>query len=212
MNKINSELLEKEITRFVHETKGVFSKSVDSIWFSVFGANVPIEIIERHARELGYINGYRWGVEYPTNGKKPDLPDDAVVCVNGSGLDFRLEHLRIEAVHSFKITDQRYKPADTSYLVSEIPESKSNAENVSIDPITELRKEFSSLSPAFQKLMQSDFDRLIEDMERFIKDKAEKKRVVDAVIEAYDKAREDKGLLQAFNELYDLGYLRTPSK
>jgi hypothetical protein len=43
------------------------------------------------------------------------------------------------------------------------------------------------------------------------KAEAEKKRVVDAVIEAYDKAREDKGLLQAFNELYDLGYLRTPA-
>jgi hypothetical protein len=39
------------------------------------------------------------------------------------------------------------------------------------------------------------------------KAEAEKKRVVDAVIKAYDKAREDKGLLQAFNELYDLGYL-----
>lgn len=29
----------------------------------------------------GFINGYRWGVEYPTNGKKPDLPDDIYIDV-----------------------------------------------------------------------------------------------------------------------------------
>lgn len=32
------------------------------------------------ARKMGYINGYKYGVEYPTNGKKPDLPDDVVVA------------------------------------------------------------------------------------------------------------------------------------
>jgi len=101
-------------------------------------------LLPRTDLELGYINGYRWGVEYPTNCKKPDLPDTILVDVRsnrmkdwhikgpqevggwqwgdlGSGLFFEF----------FRIVDQRYKPVDASYLVSKIPESKSNAENVS---------------------------------------------------------------------------------
>jgi hypothetical protein len=101
---------------------------------------------QQRARELGYINGYRYGVEYRTNGKRPDLPDDCSIQWRSKQLDS--EWLPEDGqstivgvltwrdgqynVDSFKITDQRYKPADTSYLsVSEIPESKSNAENVS---------------------------------------------------------------------------------
>jgi len=101
-------------------------------------------LLPRTDLELGYINGYRWGVEYQTNGEEPDLPDTILVDVRsnrmkdwhikgpqevggwqwgdlGSGLFFEF----------FRIVDQRYKPVDTSYLVSEIPESKSSAENVS---------------------------------------------------------------------------------
>ena len=73
------------------------------------------------AKRLGYINGYRWGVEYPTNGKRPELADDVIVstkCNDNRGWlpeticfnrDWRWP------TH-FKITDLRYKPADTSYL------------------------------------------------------------------------------------------------
>jgi hypothetical protein len=122
------------------------------------GWNVYKYEFEQRARELGYINGYRYGVEYPTNGKKPDLPEDASVQVRNDVYAFwtcgQVGGLSWSNVFKFKITDQRYKPADTSYLdsvseitisscqyigggsggfgfVSEIPESKSNAENVS---------------------------------------------------------------------------------
>ena len=83
----------------------------------------------QHAKELGFINGYRWGVEYETNGKRPELADDVVVSCK----IFNTNHIRNKHeqkvdfwdwdirdmssdIESFRITDQRYKPADTSYL------------------------------------------------------------------------------------------------
>jgi len=114
--------------------------------------SLPKAAFEKRARELGYINGFRWGVEYPTNGKKPDLPDDVVVQPFISNINWPQNHRKISEIDialadSFKITDQRYKPVNLDYLyddkgfpissgantksVSEIPESKSNAENIS---------------------------------------------------------------------------------
>ena len=77
---------------------------------------------EKRASELGYINGYRWGVEYPTGGKSPALNGDVIVemrHINGSwhedGED-ELDQFHHGSFSAFKITDERYKPADTSYL------------------------------------------------------------------------------------------------
>jgi len=78
---------------------------------------------ESCAKRLGYINGYRWGVEYPTNGKRPDLADD-VICgvldeVCGWCNDENEGNVgtwKWFSVKAFRITDQRFKPADTSYL------------------------------------------------------------------------------------------------
>ncbi len=218
------------------------------------------------ARELGYINGYRWGVEYPTNGKRPDLPDDVVVQPFISNINWPQNHRKISEIDialadSFKITDQRYKPVNLDYLyddkgfptapdvntksVSEIPESKSNAENVSnwynyeaqravaFPPVGEkvegvTNPSFSPFKCTFVGIdsrgdvvvekLDEDFYRYKQDqitlmpLDHNRKAEAEKKRVVDAVIKAYDKAREDKGLLQAFNELYDAGFLRMPAE
>ncbi len=77
---------------------------------------------QQRARELGYVNGYRWGVEYPANGKKPDLADD--VTINGEyesipiddSISIEVKNAAWGSIYKFKITDQRYKPADTSYL------------------------------------------------------------------------------------------------
>ena len=82
------------------------------------------------AKELGHINGYRWGVEYLTNGKKPDLMEDVLIdakCEKGTNewlgwTDMEVSDAawsdRVNAVpvSSFKIIDPRYKPKDTSYL------------------------------------------------------------------------------------------------
>ena len=76
------------------------------------------EYVDR-AKELGFINGYRYGVEYQTNGKRPNLPDDVLVCIDGefSAIDGdSVDGWNWNKIKSFRITDQRYKPQDISYL------------------------------------------------------------------------------------------------
>jgi hypothetical protein len=92
---------------------GMLTHKDDCIWFKG-------DEFQQRAKELGFINGYRYGVEYPTNGKKPNLADDVVVKtkVNDvwcSGKDCVAMWIWRFA-QEFRITDQRYKPQDTSYL------------------------------------------------------------------------------------------------
>lgn len=102
---------------------GKLTHAVDCVWFDP-------EQFEAESKRLGYINGYRYGVEYPTNGERPDLADDVEINIRcapmysgwmnypnltvSEGIWIAAED-EIPASH-FKITDQRYKPADTSYL------------------------------------------------------------------------------------------------
>lgn len=82
---------------------------------------------ESTAKRMGYINGYEWGKEYPTNGKRPDLPDDVLIDIKcGSKYDNWLsykDHTVLDTcwiktaayevpVTSFKVVDPRYKPVD----------------------------------------------------------------------------------------------------
>jgi hypothetical protein len=69
----------------------------------------------------GFINGYRWGVEYPTNGSKPNLPDDVIIQLSAPMCRGSLSVFAGSAMYAakgatFKIIDERYKPEDTSYL------------------------------------------------------------------------------------------------
>jgi len=60
---------------------------------------------------------YEYGVEYPTNGVKPDLPDDVLVEVQsgkfnfGELPEFPAHRVKWENSTAFRIVDQRYKPA-----------------------------------------------------------------------------------------------------
>lgn len=103
----------------------------DGLWQECFDVGfAPLGLnrseFESAAKRLGFVGKYRWGAEYPTNGKRPDLPDDVwVVCFGYDGVncgDGRVFERRWDLMEKFKITDLRYKPADTSYLnaVSEI--------------------------------------------------------------------------------------------
>ncbi len=131
------------IDKAVHDLKGVLpdlvhpaqdARSIDVGSYFLLSDNVHFKSragvitsctegeFEKRASELGYINGYRYGIEYPTDGKKPDLPDDVVVEMrrkNGSwhedGED-ELNQFHHRSFSAFKITDERYKPKDTSYL------------------------------------------------------------------------------------------------
>ena len=83
------------------------------------------------AKDLGFINGYRWGVEHQVNGKRPELPDDVIVYGRNYGDECgKGDHVKDffwNDYFKFKITDQRYKPADTSYLNAPNPSPKLNA-------------------------------------------------------------------------------------
>lgn len=76
------------------------------------------EYLER-ARELGWCNGYKYGVEYETNGKKPDLPKDVKFKVTGKMIggnayqnEFVVDECDWNDAITFCITDKRYKPAE----------------------------------------------------------------------------------------------------
>lgn len=69
----------------------------------------------------GWINGYKYGVEYETNGKKPDLPDDIEVNFKHKKYGWNSDFDGIISCKSacwdwskssaFRIVDERYKPA-----------------------------------------------------------------------------------------------------
>lgn len=71
---------------------------------------------------------YKYGVEYETNGKKPDLPGDVRVEIcqrkgwqdrtfNVKEVDFELKEYNSD-VMSFRIVDERYKPANADSSTS----------------------------------------------------------------------------------------------
>ena len=82
------------------------------------------EQFTQRAKELGFVGKYRWGVEYPTDGKKLDLDDDVFVKIDDSKLgEDSVKRWRWSSISSFRIIDPRYKPQDTSYLQAEAVES-----------------------------------------------------------------------------------------
>lgn len=76
----------------------------------------------QRAKELGYINSYKYGVEYETNGEKPDLPDDVKIQVFDQGLGWCKSKLgtvkdwfsprKPKYYTKFRIVDDRFKPKD----------------------------------------------------------------------------------------------------
>lgn len=69
----------------------------------------------------GWINGCKFGAEYPTNGKKPDLPDGTVIERYSWTDDGPAWHPPIEIQHltnwgnidDFIIVDESYKPKES---------------------------------------------------------------------------------------------------
>lgn len=95
------------------DVNGLSSYTWEPSWFHM--------TYRARAKELGYFNGFRWGVEYPTSGQKPDL--DGAVRVNvkdkyGSwdGGALRVKSWSWENVSAFRIVDLHYKPTDISYI------------------------------------------------------------------------------------------------
>lgn len=125
-------------TKFICDRKGAAS---NGFWDLV----CTVDEYTQRAKELGWLNGYKFGVEYETNGKKPDLPNDVLVEVKvvrnewGSAIPAGLiefDETDLSAA-AFRIVDQRYKPVsenqEKQQNVSVLSESKSKDENVIAD-------------------------------------------------------------------------------
>ena len=73
---------------------------------------------EKRARELGWVNGYQYGIEYPANGNKPDLDGDVLVEQFSTADDkwhagsVYFWNWNANSIKKFRIVDERYKPKD----------------------------------------------------------------------------------------------------
>jgi hypothetical protein len=237
---------------YIHDNKGKWQSSHENLvytekhgfFYSERITNHPVnwfimEFINR-AEKLGYINGYRWGVEYVTKGVKPDLPDNVIVETdfngqfNGSGDIVREWNWRI--CDGFKITDQRYKPADTSYLKTPTVEPVPSIDwydyevqkAVALPPVGE-KVETCNTEHLFYGVGESGevlahventaVIRMSYGLGCFTSEhlrpldynsKAEKKRVCAAVVSAWSDIPDMTDFKECFSKLYDLGYLRMP--
>ncbi len=105
------------LEEFVTEHKGKWlSKTSERVVSLRHGIDVTKDQFESTARKMGYINGYLWGKEYPTNGKRPDLAAGTLVeakykdgAWHQDGED-DVDDFHWKAFSHFRITDQRYKP------------------------------------------------------------------------------------------------------
>lgn len=97
----------------------------DSGEYYLAGAKSPVAIrgktfctrqeFETRAKELGWVNGYKYGVEYVTNSEKPDLPDDVEIEWFYSERDEWFGGASVGSIYwvpvnKFRICDERYKP------------------------------------------------------------------------------------------------------
>jgi hypothetical protein len=193
---------------------------------------------QQRAKELGFVGRYRWGIEYKTDGKRPELADDVEVAAECACYDTgwispsKVSSWRWGLYGTFKITDQRYKPADTSYLDKADSSLDNGADwyiyemNVAHQPAPVGTKVLVDchhqgmkegvVIGAFQRWNWIDitgagidtFDMiLVKPLDHDRKAKAERKRVVDA---AFASLSEFRTASQTLEELYDKGFLRLP--
>jgi hypothetical protein len=224
----NKDLLDKAVEQFdgkwpavnVHHTylkvsgnKNVFYNYQTKFDFSQYaGSNgywdlvCSKEVFEQRAKELGYVNGYRWGVEYELDGKGPDLPDDTLIVWTDAvdSAETTCHGMNWVGVESFRITDPRYKPADTSYLDAPVV-NKAKSLLEMLNDLSEIELAAVKDSDEAKKLVA-----YLEGIEHKRKAEAERKRVVDAAYKVYSDTTKDS--YQAFIELYDMGMLVMPSK
>jgi hypothetical protein len=119
MNKKEQHLI---MDQFINSHKGVNNFGANE--FEINGVEFTSEAFDQRAKELGWINGYKWGVEYPTNGKTPDLPDDVLFqwknsfAETGASFSGRLDWRigKSMEVVKFRIVDERYKPKEPESL------------------------------------------------------------------------------------------------
>lgn len=195
-----------------------------------------IHEFQQRARELGWINGYRYGEEYQTNGKKPDLPDDLVIKRGFSG-NWPVNGGLVSAftdwssVTEFRIVDEHYKPVEQSQAAVSYSDSNLN-EFAGYAPVDSGevvyvtgKKDLSDASFALSEAINALTDcgeiaaaHKLQEINRGIlaKQKAqladiERKRVVDAALSAgiTVKPQSKRDIME---RLYDKGFLKLPDQ
>ena len=113
----NSNILHEPFNYFSYSSQGLGSRD-EKYWVYVCTKEEFLE----HAKALGFVEqtGYRYGVEYETEGKKPKLPYDILVEVkyNNEWQNWEEEFNAVEnwnwdTSQAFHIVDERYKPTTT---------------------------------------------------------------------------------------------------
>jgi hypothetical protein len=217
------------IDKYIDNQKGVWCNSdVNAIGINTDGGSV-----------YNLINGYQWGVEYPTNGKKPDLPDDCIVMYwtsevhTGSAksgcLDWSTNSDDCYPIIRFKITDERYKPVEPNH----IPEASKmvdwydyeNQRAIKLPPIDGNECEYYDSDHGWQscKVLMHYLDGVIIDGVEGVrfsiytfrpKDHATRKADIErkrVVGAVYTIIDQHEGtILESVFDLYDKGYLRMP--
>jgi len=112
------------VDKYIIHQNGIWQftdvESINVVMYLEGTISLTKEYFEQRAKELGFVGKYRWGVEYATEGNELDLPKGTKikgVCYCGKTFsNHEAQWLHFGFVESFTITDERYKPQDTSYL------------------------------------------------------------------------------------------------
>lgn len=113
------------------------------------------EYLQR-AKELGWVNGYRWGVIYKNENHGKDLPVDLEISITlpnwfGPGSVWLTgcnpTNLQDSPAYYFKITDERYKPRDDLWVELSLSEEATNA----LKELTDYIVDKARWSPASNK-------------------------------------------------------------
>jgi hypothetical protein len=122
----------------------------------------------QRAKELGFVGKYRWGVEYATEGKEPEIDQDVVVQVQAKTFNYWSSGVKNsilwENTRAFKIVDPVYRPQDTRYLLAgvnmqedKVPNKLENAAQELLDSLSDMSDEELSLlgnAPEVQTLIE----------------------------------------------------------
>ena len=151
MSKLYDEMHEAMKTldkRIIEEWSGVF----DHDGYSIGNIDFSSKSINQRAKELGFIGKYRWGVEYPTNGKRPELADDVLISVAGTMINgnwYVHEFTRLTVDWSdaikFRVIDPRYKPVDEFTVNHSSMSDISSGDKIIIKGLDRVDNDFSHL-------------------------------------------------------------------
>lgn len=170
-------------------------------------------IFEFTAKELGYIDGYRWGICYNYNGTKPNIkPKIKIEWWNGfTSAQCYFHQLNWYGIKSFKIIDPRFQPKDISYLTNSEFTFKKSKEPKNQVYLIELLEQLTptDLESILMSQESIALEKKINTLLEEINKKEQRKLIINKAYKIYS---DEKDTYTAFEKLYDLGYLVKPKE